>query len=168
MNSMLQWFSSRRLFAGGFLLCLFLMIAALYMEHYMGLEPCPLCAFQRLFVIAIGVVALLAALHNPQRVGQRIYSAVLALLTLGGLSVALRHVWLQHLPPDKVPDCGPGLNYIMDTFPVFDALRLIFKGSGECAEVSWRFLGLFSIPELTAGFFVVMLIVEIYIFARKA
>ncbi|MBA3581887.1 MAG: disulfide bond formation protein B [Gammaproteobacteria bacterium] len=165
---MLQWFSSRRLFAGGFLLCLFLMIAALYMEHYMGLEPCPLCAFQRLFVIAIGVVALLAALHNPQRVGQRIYSAVLALLTLGGLSVALRHVWLQHLPPDKVPDCGPGLNYIMDTFPVFDALRLIFKGSGECAEVSWRFLGLFSIPELTAGFFVVMLIVEIYIFARKA
>ena len=139
---------TRLLFGAVFVLCAGLMGFAFFLEHVKNLEPCPLCLFQRLFFIAIGAVALVAALHGPGATGRRVYAALLAVLTVGGGGVATRHVWLQHLPADKVPECGPGLEYMLEAFPVMEMLQEVLGGSGECAEVSWRFLGL-SIPEWT-------------------
>lgn len=129
----------------GFLACAGMMGFALYAQYVLLLDPCPLCVFQRVATIMLGVVFLIAAIHNPGRLGSRVYAA-LVLLTAGfGVGVAGWHVHLQSLPADEVPSCGPGFEYIMDNFPLFDALGLIFQGSGECAEVVWRLLGL-SMP----------------------
>ena len=140
--------TQRRLFAGVFVVSAALIGVALYMQHVMGLEPCPLCIFQRLFVMGIGAVALVAAIHDPARIGRRVYAALLAALALLGAGVAGRHVWLQGLPPDRVPECGPGLEYMLEAFPLLDTLEMVLTGSGECAEVSWDFLGL-TIPGWT-------------------
>jgi disulfide bond formation protein DsbB len=118
---------------------------ALYAQHVLLLDPCPLCVFQRVAVIGIGVVALLATLHNPSGWGRRVYAAFVALFALGGMGVAGWHVHLQNLPPSETPACGPGLDYMLENFPLGDALQMVFKGSGECAEVVWSFLGL-SMP----------------------
>jgi len=135
----------RRLNFAGFLACTGMMAYALYAEHVLLLEPCPLCVFERLAVISLGIVFLVAALANPAGRGRIIYSLLIGAVAAGGIGVAGRHVWIQHLPPDKVPSCGPGFGYIIDSFPLADALKLIFTGSGECASVDWQFIGL-SMP----------------------
>jgi len=137
--------SPRLVNLGGFLVCLGAMIAALYFQHVDGLEPCPLCIFQRIGVTVAGVFFLLAFLHNPAALGQRIYAALAGLGSVGGGLVAMRHVWLQGLPPEEVPACGPGLDYMLDVFPMADVLSMVLKGSGECAELDWSLLGL-SMP----------------------
>ncbi len=129
----------------GFLACAGMMAFALYAQYFLLLDPCPLCVFQRIATILLGIVFLVAALHNPGMVGARLY-AILVLLAAGaGAGVASWHVYLQNLPADKVPGCGPGFEYIMENFALFDALDVIFKGSGECADVVWRLFGL-SMP----------------------
>lgn len=130
---------------GGFLAASAMMGYALYAEHALLMEPCPLCVFQRMAVIGLGAVFLAAALHNPKGAGLRVYAGLIAIAAAAGAGVAGRHVWLQNLPPDKVPACGPGFGYIIDSFPLSDALKLIFTGSGECATIDWSFLGL-SMP----------------------
>lgn len=149
--------TSRSGFLLAFVASLGLIGAALYMQHVMHLEPCPLCIFQRVFVMAIGVVALLGVLHNPGRIGRGLYATLIGLLAIGGGAVATRQVWLQHLPADQVPECGPSLDYMLEAFPLNQTLQLVFKGSGECAAVEWTFLG-FSIAEwmlvVFAGFLV--------------
>jgi len=142
----------RTIFIFGFLLCLGLMAAALYFQYAMKLEPCPLCIIQRLFVIGLGVVLLAGGLHNPKMWGRRIYGILTALLAASGAAVAARHVWLQNLPPEQVPACGPGLDYMLEAFPFTKTLQLVLLGSGECAKVDWTFLGL-GIPAWTLIFF---------------
>ena len=129
----------------GFLACAGMMGFALYAQYVLLLDPCPLCVFQRIATILLGIVFLVAAIHNPGRPGGRIYAAFVLLTAGFGVGVAGWHVHLQNLPADKVPSCGPGFEYIMGNFPLFDALSLIFQGSGECADVVWRLLGL-SMP----------------------
>lgn len=137
---------SRWLNAGGFLACAGMMAYALYAEHVLFMEPCPLCVFQRMAVIGLGIVFLLAALHAPSGKGGRyVYAGLIGVAAAAGIGVSGRHVWLQSLPPEEVPACGPGFGYIMDSFPLADALGMIFTGSGECATVDWSFLGL-SMP----------------------
>ncbi len=132
-----------------FLAALLAMATALFLQYHEHLEPCPLCIFQRVAMISIGVVTLLAFLHGPEgALGRRIYAGLTLLAALGGITVAARHVWLQHLPPEDVPACGPGLAYWMDTFPLHEVLMKVFKGSGECAVVDWTFLGL-ALPAWT-------------------
>lgn len=91
------------------------------------------------------------------------------LLWLGSLigivwsfGVAARHVWLQHLPPDQVPACGPGLNYWVDTLPILQVFQEVLKGSGECAVIDWTLLGL-SIPEQSVIFFGVLIVIHVLI-----
>lgn len=142
----------------GFVFCVLMMTVALVLEHVVGLEPCPLCIFQRVAVIAAGIVFLVAALHNPKgRVGKAIYG-VLGLASIGtGAFIAGRHVWLQHLPASEVPSCGPGLDYMMDILPLRDVVSLVLTGSGECAEIDFTFLGL-SLPAWTLiGFLILSL-----------
>jgi disulfide bond formation protein DsbB len=121
------------------------MVYALFAQYALNLEPCPLCIFQRVAVIALGCVFLLAGLYNPGRVSRRIYVALILLCGGAGLGVAGRHVWLQNLPPDKVPACGPGLDFMLNTFPFTEVLSIVLSGSGECADIDWSFLGL-SMP----------------------
>lgn len=137
--------SRRVLNTAGFLVCASLLGYAYFAQFQLDLEPCPLCIFQRVAMIALGAVFLVAALHNPAATGARIYGLLIAIAAGAGVAVAGRHVWLQHLPPDKVPECGPGLEYMLEAFPIGEALKLAFTGSGECADVVWTFLGL-SMP----------------------
>ena len=142
MRRMLQaraWF----LFAA--MACFSLLAWALYKQHVDFVDPCPLCILQRIAFLWVGVVGLLAAIHGPARTGQWIYGLLLAVGGAAGMGLAWRHVWLQNLPADQVPDCGMGLNYMLDTMPVLDALKEVLYGAGECAEVMWTFLGI-SIP----------------------
>jgi disulfide bond formation protein DsbB len=137
--------STRQVNLAGFLACVGMMAYALYAEHVLMLMPCPLCVFQRMAVIALGIVFLVASIQNPAGAGRRVYAALVLLAAGAGVSVAGRHVWLQNLPADQVPSCGPGFEYIIDSFPLADALKMIFTGSGECASIDWQFLGL-SMP----------------------
>ncbi len=137
--------NKRLLNFAGALICAAMMGFALYAQHVLLLDPCPLCILQRIAVILLGILFLLAALHNSDQLGGRIYSALLGLVAIAGAGVAGWQVRLQNLPADEVPSCGPGLEYMVDNFPLKDALGMIFTGSGECAEVTWRLLGL-SMP----------------------
>ncbi len=126
----------------GALTCALLMAYALYAQHVLELEPCPLCIFQRVAVIALGLVFLAAALHHPAGRGRWGYVLLLVLAAGVGAAVAGRHLWLQSLPPERVPACGPGLDYMLEAFPFTEMLQTVFSGSGECAQVDWHFLGL--------------------------
>ncbi len=137
----------------------------LYLEHAVGLLPCPLCIVQRIAFIAIMVVALVALLHAPRNFLGYVYSALIAVIAAAGGAIAGRQIWLQHLPEDQIPECGPGLEYMLETFPLAEALPMILSGSGECAEVQWRFLGL-SIPEWSFLWFVIFCVAGVGLFVR--
>lgn len=139
----------------GFAACTGMMMFALFAQYVLEMEPCPLCILQRVAVIVIGVLFLIAAVHGAGQIGQRIYATLLALVSVAGAGVAGRHVWLQTLPKDQVPSCGPGLDFMLETFPIMEVLSTVLSGSGECAEVSWRFLGL-TIPGWTLIAFVTL------------
>lgn len=129
----------------GLVACYGMMAYALFAQYALELAPCPLCIFQRVAVIALGIVFLLAALHHPAGWGRYVYAGLIALVAGGGAAVAGRHVWLQNLPPERVPACGPDLGFLLETIPFAQVLRQVFTGSGECAVIDWSFLGL-SMP----------------------
>ena len=129
----------------GFVACVLLLSAGAYLQFVEQLEPCPLCISQRLAILATGLLFLLAAVHNC---GRKIYAVLTALIALGGASISLRHVWLQHLSPDEVPECGPGLEYMFQNFPLAETVKLMLSGTGDCAKIEWTLLGL-SIPGWT-------------------
>jgi disulfide bond formation protein DsbB len=129
----------------GFALCAALLGYAWYAQAMLHLEPCPLCIFQRVGVVAAALLFLLAALHNPRRRGAALYGALLLAAALATMAVAARHLWIQHLPEGSVPACGATLSYMLDVFPLTDVIRKVMTGSGECARITWSFLGL-SMP----------------------
>jgi len=130
----------RNLLLTGFLFCVLLIAYALYTQYVLGLEPCPLCILQRVAVIALGLSFLLMALKHPHTKQSKFFaSLLLTIISSAGVGIAARHVWLQNLPPDKVPGCGPGLDFMMANFPLSEVLEMVFSGSGECAEISWSF-----------------------------
>ena len=125
---------------------------ALYTQYVGGLEPCPLCMTQRFFYALVAFFAVIAALHGRRL---RIYGLLVALAAVGGVAVAGRQVWLQHLPPDQVPACGPSLDYMMQTLPFGEVLIKLFKGDGNCAIVDWRLLGM-SMAEWSLLWFAIL------------
>jgi protein dithiol:quinone oxidoreductase len=139
----------------GALACALLLGFGYYLQYAQGLQPCPLCLVQRGFFYAVFAVFLIAALHSPGRVGATAYETLAFLFALGGAATAARQVWLQHLPPDKVPQCGPDLAFMLENFPLSQALKKLISGSGECAAVDWTFLGL-SIAEWSLAWFVIL------------
>lgn len=145
---------------------LMMLIALLYFQMALDLAPCPLCITQRIFVILVGLISLAAFFHHPRVVWRRVYAGLATLMALIGAGVSTRHVWLQHLPEDQVPACGPGLSYMFETFPLADALRLLFQGDGNCAELSWSLLGL-SIPAWTLVGFIGLAAVGLFQLFRK-
>lgn len=146
MLDLWQKISNRWLYLGGALFSGSLIGFALFLQYVKHEDPCPLCMVQRVIFIALLIVFALAALHGPKRVGERIYAALIALLALVGVGVAARHIWLQNLPKDQVPACGPGLDYMLEVMPMAEVLKQLMHGSGECAAKGWIFLTL-GIPE---------------------
>ena len=156
----------RRLaYALGFLVCAGLIGWALWLQYGEGLDPCPLCMFQRVCVIAVGVLFLIAAVHNPGRPGAALYALLTLLVAGAGAGLAGRQIWLQALPKDQVPACGMGLSYMMESMPWLDVFTRVLKGTGECAEKAWVFLGL-SIAGWTFVFFVGMIVAAIALIRR--
>lgn len=133
--------------------CIALIATALVFQHVLGLEPCILCITQRIMVICIGLLALVAALHNPGIRGIRLYAGLMAATAFTGGALAIRQLWLQSLPADLVPACGPGLGYMLEVFPLTEVLQMVLLGDGNCAEVLWTLFGI-SIPGWTLVAFV--------------
>ncbi|MBX2808264.1 MAG: disulfide bond formation protein B [Cellvibrionaceae bacterium] len=143
-----------------------LMAIALYMQYVMDLEPCALCMTQRVFIISVGTVAFVAWLHKPGNGGLRIYGILGALLAAIGAAFSARHIWLQGLPEDLAPSCGPSLSYLLETVPFMEALSVLLQGDGHCAEVAWRFMGL-SIPGWTLLAFAGLFFINCFIFYKN-
>ncbi len=139
------------------LACALLLSFGYYLQYVRGLDPCPLCLVQRGFFYAVMAVFIVAAIHAPARRGQAAYGALGALFAAGGLAAAGRQVWLQHLPADKVPQCGPDLYFMLENFPLSRVLKTLLSGTGECAVVDWTFLGL-SIAEWSLAWFTLLLL----------
>jgi len=114
----------------------------------MGLDPCPLCMMQRIVIYVLAATFLAAIIHNPAITGQRIYASLIILFGLSGAGFSSRQLWLQSLPPEEVPACGPSLEYMIDVLPWMEVLSVMMRGTGDCAKVAWTFLSL-SIPGWT-------------------
>ncbi|MBB3061663.1 disulfide bond formation protein B [Microbulbifer rhizosphaerae] len=157
----------RTTFLLAFLAVVFLLGAAFYLEYIRGLEPCPLCITQRVMLLGAGLVSLAAFLHNPATIGRRIYGLLVSLWALGGLYFSGRQLWLQSLPEDQVPACGPGISYMLESFPVSDVLKTLLTGDGNCAEVQWTLLGI-SIPGWAALGFIGLIVFGAWQAFRKS
>jgi len=158
---------NRRLpFAVPVVICAALLGYGYFLQYAQGLEPCPLCMVQRFFFYLVAGVCLIAAMHGPARTGSILYGALAALFAVGGAATAGRQVWLQHLPADKVPQCGPDLMYMLNNLPLSRTLEKLFYGSGECAKVDWTFLGL-SIAEWSLLWFSALALYALWLAARR-
>jgi len=135
-----------------------LLAYAYYAQFALGFEPCPLCILQRFAFILIALGALGGMIHGARNAWRWLWGAIVFGGVLWGVLTAGRHLWLQSLPPDQVPDCGPGFAFMVQFFSWTEAIREAFTGSGECAEVDWAFLGL-SMPGWTLIWYVVVLII---------
>jgi disulfide bond formation protein DsbB len=126
----------------GAVACAALLAYAYYAQYVMHLEPCPLCIFQRVGIFAVGVVFAIAAVHDPAGWGRRVVAGLLGAASIATAGVAVRHLYIQSLPPGTVAACGASLDFMLKVFPLTDVLVKVLTGSGECAKVEWRFLGL--------------------------
>jgi disulfide bond formation protein DsbB len=142
-------------FTGAFICALSLLIAVVYFQQYLGLEPCYLCITQRAFVAAAGVIFLLAAIHNPQGNKQKIYPISSTIAALCGGYFSAKQIWLQNLPEESIPVCGPPVDYLFDVFPASEVISMLIRGDGNCAKVQWELLG-FSMPEWVLLIFIIL------------
>src|SRR5688500_10975503 len=129
----------RTAFTIGAVICALLLAFGYYLQYVQGLQPCPLCLIQRGIFYLMLIFFAAGALHG--RVAW-VYGGLAFLAATGGVATAGRQLWLQSLPPDKVPQCGPDLFFMLENFPLSRTLEKLFYGSGECAVVDWTFLGL--------------------------
>jgi protein dithiol:quinone oxidoreductase len=148
------------------LVCALLLGFGFYLQYGKGLEPCPLCLVQRGFFMAVMTVCIVAAVHAPGRRGTLLYGLAAALFAAGGAAVAARQVWLQHLPADKVPQCGPDLYFMLENFPFSRTLKTLISGTGECAAVDWTFLRL-SIAEWSLVWFAALFLYSLWLMRAR-
>ncbi|MEC5396342.1 disulfide bond formation protein B [Uliginosibacterium sp. H1] len=143
-----------------FLFCAGLIVAGLILQHVAGLHPCPMCIMQRYAFIACGLIALIAALHHPGSGGRRFYGTLLVITALTGIGIAIRQSWLQRFPSEEVM-CGPDLAYMVNSFPLGQALPMIFNGDGDCSKIDWTFLGL-SLANWAILFFALVVVAGLW------
>jgi disulfide bond formation protein DsbB len=154
-------------YAAPAVICAALLGYGYYLQYVQGLEPCPLCMVQRLFFYLVAAVFIVAALHAPRRVAAWVYAALVVLFAGFGAATAGRQVWLQHLPADKVPQCGPDLFFMLENMPLSRTLQKLIQGSGECAAVDWKFLGL-SIAGWALVWFIALAVYALWLAARRS
>lgn len=152
--------SPRFIFSLLFLGCASLLGFGYYQQYVEGLNPCNLCIFERAGFASVGIIALMGLIHGSRGFASQVYYGFAALAAATGAGIAARHVWIQNLPADQVPECGPGLDYLMRAFPLQDVIQTVLKGSGDCAEVLWRFLGL-SMPAWALVCFIGLLLISL-------
>ena len=158
-------FSARQIHLIIFLIVGSLLGYASYSMKILGLEPCTLCVTQQFFYCLIGLSSFVSFLHNPGVNVSRAYSIFLSLFASAGIWISGRQVWLQGLPEDEVPLCGPPLEYIIDVFPFADLITALFMGDGNCAEIPWQFLSL-SMAAWSFIWFFIILILSISAFIK--
>jgi disulfide bond formation protein DsbB len=149
-----------------FIGCATLLSTAIFIAPFKDMNPCPMCMMQRAVFVVLGALAIIAVLHNPTVLGQRIYAIFLALISIGGASVAIRQLWLQSLPEDQVPACGPGIEYMIDVFPLLEVIEMSLRGTGDCAKIQWTLFNL-SIPAWSLVAFISITIMSLFILFRK-
>ena len=159
--------SSRKMFLMIACACALLMGYALFAQYVLHYEPCMLCMVQRVFMGAVGVVALLAAIHGPGRVGNRIYALFTALLAVGGGYIAGRHVYLQSLPPEQLDGCAPSFEYALSNFDSLKFLKTIFIRDQDCGVIDWTFLGL-AMPAWVFLCFAVLFVAALWAGFRRS
>lgn len=157
--------STRSILLGLFAICTGLLSFGLYLQHVVGLEPCPMCIMQRYAFVMVGLVALAGGLHGPKRIGSKVYAGIILLFAVLGGGVAARQTWLQISPPD-IPECGPGLEYMVESFGLGEALPMIFRGAGDCAAIDWTFLGL-SIANWSLVCFTAVAVLAVALLLRR-
>lgn len=145
----------------GFITCIALLASAYYFQYAMGMEPCPLCIMQRVatLLVALGCLGGFFLVEKP--IGLLAASVWTLLSSFFGIYLAHHHNWLQNLPADQVPSCGPSLEYMLDAFPLMDIMTVLLRGNGNCAEVSWSFAGI-SMPGWLLVFFIGFAIASAY------
>ena len=158
--------ATRWYWVGLFACCALLATAYFYFQLKLGLPPCPLCMFQRACLIGVGFFCLLGIIFRPQKIGAKFLVFGGLICSALGLGIAGRQVWLQHLPADQVPECGPDLEFMLEAFPLMDTIKQVLSGSGECAEIQWQWLG-FSMPEWMLLVFGVMVVICIKLLFTK-
>ncbi|KZY30680.1 MULTISPECIES: disulfide bond formation protein B [unclassified Oleiphilus] len=158
--------SSQQRFLFIFIACAALLVTATYIEPFSSMDPCPMCMMQRVFFSGIGLVALIGAIHNAGKIASSIYAFLAALLSVGGAAVAIRQLWLQSLPEDQVPACGPGIDYMLEVFPLLEVIEMALRGTGDCAKVQWTFMSL-SIPGWSLLAFICFAIIGLSILFKK-
>jgi disulfide bond formation protein DsbB len=163
----LRKLSPRAAFGLAALVCAGLLGTGYFLEYFQGQDPCPLCYVQRFFYYGVMAVAIVAALHGPAGRGAMLYGAGALVFAVGGLVSAGRHVWLQHLPAEQVPACGPDLMFMLENLPFSRTVEKLFSGAGQCAEVKWRFLGL-SIAEWSLLWFAILVVYTAWLALRRA
>lgn len=139
----------------GFVICVLLMAYAYYSQFHGGLQPCVLCIFQRIAMIVLGIIFLIAFLHHPKAVGARVYGILLIIVAAAGGAVSIRQSYLQHLPLWRQPPCGPGLNFMFKELPLNKFIVKAFTGTGDCALITWKFAGL-TMPEWVLIWFIIL------------
>lgn len=144
-----------------FLACVGLLASAYYFEYVLYLDPCPLCMMQRIAVLLVGLVGLSGFLLSGTLMKQMIHGVLMILASGFGMAVAGRHIWIQNLPEDEVPTCGPSLEYMVDTLPWAEVLTIMLRGNGNCADTQWSFLGL-SMPEWVMVWFAGFALAGVY------
>jgi len=132
----------RLLNALGAAACFAMLGYAYYAQYVMHLEPCPLCMFQRVTILALGIVFAAAAAHDAKGWGRYVYAVLIELAALATIGIAARHLYIQSLPPGSVPSCGAPLDVMIQMFPITEVIGKVLRGGGECAQVNWTFLGL--------------------------
>ena len=147
-----RWF-----FATTAIVCAGLLGFGYYLQFHEGLEPCPMCIFQRLCYMGVVVVGMFATVHGPQRIASYFYAGLTIVAAFIGGAIASRQVWLQHLPEDRIPECGPGLEFMLEVYPLAEVIKTALRGTGECASVNWSFLGA-SIAEWSLLCFVLIVL----------
>ena len=157
--------TTRRAFGLVAAVCVLLLGFAYYLQYVQGLQPCPLCLVQRGFFYLVMGVSILGALHGPGRIGTWAYAALMFLFAAGGAATAARQVWLQYLPRDKVPACGPDLAFMLENFPLSRTIEKLITGTGECAVIDWTFLGL-SIAGWSLLWFVAVCLFALWLAIR--
>ena len=144
-----------------------IIIAIAYFERSLNLEPCYLCIMQRGVIVAIGTICALAAVHNPQQLGQRVYSSLSLTLVLTGIYFSGKQLWLQSLPDSQVPSCGFPVRHLFDNFSIIEAITMLLQGDGSCADVRWQLMGL-SMPGWVMVCFVGFGAIGVIQFLRKS
>lgn len=162
----LVW-SYRKLCLFGALACFASLAYALYVQYHMLMMPCPLCIFQRVAFLAIGLVLAVAAMHNPaSKKAKWVYSSLAMFSAVVGLFIAGRHVAIQLAPADQAPLCNSlGLDYMLEAMPLTEVIKTVFKGSGECAKIDWTFLAL-SMPMWTTVLYLSLFSLAIFAAAK--